>query len=157
MTLENTLLEKLANWRPRSRDTLLTSVPESLWTVSITADRCEGLGCQLWEVAVRRPPAEPPLDLHVWAQRLEQANTGLLELFKLIEIDASRQIAQLRSEAPAHRGEHLQYYELIMEAQGAATLRRYQSQYGNGKRDQIPFVLTHEVLARLATLLTAEK
>ena len=95
MTLENTLLQKLADWRPKSRDTLLATAPTSAWTASITADRCESLGCQLWEVAVRRPAGGQPLDLKAWAERLEQAT--LLEPFQLIEVDDTRHLAQLRS------------------------------------------------------------
>ena len=52
MTLENTLLENLAEWRPPAgRRTLTVPDEAAAWSVSVTADRSDVLGCLVWELA----------------------------------------------------------------------------------------------------------
>ena len=83
--------------------------------------------------------------------------TGLLEPLKLIEVDATRSEAVLRSETPATRGTSVEYYEVLLRGQQAATLKRYKApQSGGGKRRTVPFALTHEAIAKLAGDLTAD-
>ena len=81
--------------------------------------------------------------------------TGLLETLKVVEIDANRGEALLRSESPASRGEQLAYYEVMLGNGGNASLRRYSAPLtGTGKRDQQSFAVTHEAIAKLAFDLT---
>jgi hypothetical protein len=73
-----------------------------------------------------------------------------MEPLKVIEVDSVGKQAQLRSESPLERGDKRFYYELLLSGLGVATLRRYQTDSGNGKRAQTTFALTHEALAKLA-------
>jgi hypothetical protein len=83
--------------------------------------------------------------------------TGLLEPLKLIEVDATRSEAVLRSETPAQKGDDVQYYEVLLRGTHAATLNRYQApRTGPGKRRAVPFALTHEAIAKVVGDLTAE-
>src|SRR5262245_53982262 len=117
MTLDDMLLEKLAEWRPGDGRKQLT-VPHQAtgWTVLLTADRCDALGCLLWEVALRRPTAEPVSteDVRTWAERVACRVTGLLEPLRVVEVDSTRLQALLRSEAPTARGDKLFYYEALL-------------------------------------------
>jgi hypothetical protein len=80
-----------------------------------------------------------------------------LEPLKLIEVDATRSEAVLRSETPAIRGTSVEYYELLLRGRQAATLKRYKApRTGAGKRRAVPFALTHEAIAKLAGDLTAD-
>jgi hypothetical protein len=160
MTLENTLLAKLAEWHPPAgRRTLTVPDEAAAWAASVTADRCDALGCLVWELAVRRTAEAPAGEtLRGWADRIAGRVVGLLEPLKVHEIDAERNEALLRSVAPAQRGEKLFYYEVLLHGTAAATVRRYQASHdAGGRREQVAFALTHEVLAKLAGDLTAAK
>jgi hypothetical protein len=159
MTLENTLLAKLAKWRPPDgRHTLTVPDEAAAWSVSVTADRADVLGCLVWELAVRRTADAPAGEtLRAWAGRIAARVVGLLEPLKVHEIDPERNEGVLRSAAPSHRGEYLFYYEVVLQGTGLATVRRYQATHGSGRREQIAFALTHEALAKFAADLTAPK
>jgi hypothetical protein len=162
MTLNETLLAKLAEWRPgRGRQTLNIADPGAGWAVSLTADRADELGCLVWEMTLRR--LEPlsggdAAALRAWCDRAAGRARGLLETLKVVEVDAERDEAILRSDAPAAKGEDRFYYEVHLKGKGVANVRRYRgSLAATGKREQIAFALTHEALARLAADLSAEK
>ena len=120
MTHNDQLLNDLNEWRPAGTG------PHSFghdldtgWTVAVTADSADTVGCRLTELAVTRPaPAKPATaaDLKQWAGRTVARVTGLLEPLKLIEVDAARSEAVLRSETPAQRGTSVEYYELLLAA-----------------------------------------
>jgi hypothetical protein len=148
MTLENTVLEKLSEWRPGAGRQELHVAADG-WGMTVTADRSDALGCLLWELDLQRDGTKET-DVQAWAANAARRITGLMEPLKLIEIDTVRKEAQLRSETPLERGEKRLYYELLLRGFGAAILRRYQAINGNGKREQMPFVVTHEALAKLA-------
>jgi hypothetical protein len=155
MNLAETLLQKLARWRPDSRQTLDVTHPESGWTVSVDAGHVEALGSRLWEVSVRRPTPLPITDLKANAEQVASRVTGLLEPLRLVEVDATTEgVALLRSDKAAAWGEGLFYYELLLKAD-RASLRRYQAPGPDQPhRQQIPFALTHEVLAKLVADLS---
>ncbi len=162
MTLDATLLAKLAEWRPgNGRHTLTVPDEGSGWVVSLTADRADQVGCRLWEMTLRRSAPLPGGDaktLRAWADRIANRARGLLEALKVVEVDAERDEALIRSDAPAAKGEDRFYYEVHLKGTGVATVRRYQgSLSGSGKREQIAFALTHEALARLASDIAADK
>ena len=157
MTLDETLLRKLADWRPdTTRQTLTVSAADSGWAIELTADRVETLGTRLWEVGLRRTaPAATPVPLAEQAARIAARVTGLLEPLRLVEVDATRDVAQLRSTSPAARGEELAYYEVVRHGDGTTQLRRYQHGQATGKRQQVPFTLTNEALAKLVADLAS--
>lgn len=152
MTLENKLLERLADWRPDGRAALSVSDAERGWSAEIVADVNDQVGCKVWEVVLSRAT---PVELRAWARHAEQQGAGLLEQLRLLEIDPDRQVALLRSRGPSRRGEDLFYYELTLAGSGEGQLRRFRGRRDGSKRQQIAFALTHEALARLLHDLTA--
>ena len=155
MTLNDTLLQKLAEWRfDNERQTLTVVHPETGWSAGVVADCADRVGCQLWELNLNRPEAASA-DLKTRAERLVGRATGLLDPLRLIEVDAERETALLRSAAPQKRGDDLFYYEVLLQNRGAG-LRRYQSSTQGGTRQQLAFALTHEALAKLAADLAAD-
>ena len=142
MTLENTLLERLSEWRANGVRQDLHIAADG-WATTVTADRCDELGCLVWELNLRRD-GSAGTDVKTWANAAAQRVTGLLEPLKIVEIDNIRNEAQLRSETPTQRGDKRFYYELLLRGNATALLRRYQV------REQTAFALTHEVLAKLA-------
>jgi hypothetical protein len=156
MTLASILLEKLAEWRPApGRQTL--EAADGPWAVAVTADRGDQLGCLVWELALRRTaPAESPRPVRDWAERVARRARGLLESLKVVEVDAGRDAAVLRSDEPDRRGDEVFYYEVFLKGDAEATLRRFRgSRQAAGRREQVPFAVTHEAIAKLVGDLTA--
>lgn len=151
--LEETLLQKLADWRPDKGRQTLTAAGEDSWRATLTADTCDSVGCRVWELALERDTPVP--DLRAWADRAGSRATGLMEPLRLLELDAAQDTALLRSQAPAKRGEALFYYEVTLKGKGTAHVCRYQASHDGRPREQIVFALTHEALAKLAQDLTA--
>src|SRR5437588_11355779 len=118
MTLENTLLQKLGEWKPPGgRQTLTLPDADAGWTVSLTVERQDELSCQLWEMTVVRtlPPPATADALRSWADRAAGRVTGLLEPLKVVEVDVTRREALLRSDEPAQRGPGLFYYDVLLQ------------------------------------------
>jgi hypothetical protein len=152
MTLSETVLQKVADWRPAGGDReILAIAPEgSGWSVAVTVDRKDDLGCLLWEVTVKAPANRANMTLQSWAYQMAENVRGLLERLKVVEIDVERREAMLRSDGPSQRGDQLAYYEIMIAGTADATLRRYRAlRQGNQRRQQVPFTLTHEVLAKV--------
>jgi hypothetical protein len=76
--------------------------------------------------------------------------TGLLEPLRVIEVDAGRNEAVLRSTAPARKGERVAYYEVRLYGLDRAVVHRFTAERTQSGREQVAFALTHEVLAKLA-------
>jgi hypothetical protein len=161
MTLDELVLQRTADWRPPDGRQMLTVSDNDLpWSATLTADRADELGCLLWEVGLRRrTPLQGGKDtLQGWAERAAERVTGLLEPLKVLEVDAQRNEALLRSEEPARRGGGLFYYEVLLQGQGAAEVRRYRGpRQDEPRREQVAFALTHEAVAKLVADLTAEQ
>ncbi len=157
MTLDELLLEKLAEWRPASgRQTLVVSEPATNTTVSVTADRSDVVAAQLWDVTSRRPAALDAAGLQAWGEKTVTRVTGLLEPLRLLEVDGERATALLRSQAPTQRGDNLFYYEVQLHGDGRAQVARYQaSAKPEGRRQQVAYNLTHETLAKLVADINA--
>jgi hypothetical protein len=154
MTLAETLLQKLADWRPagEGRHAVGLSLPDHGWTVRLTADRVDTLGCLLTEVESERTSAVPDDDklLEAHARRAAGRVTGLLEPLRLVEIDRVRHVALVRSDAPPHKDGSVHYYEITFRGRNRVTVERFKAaKQSPAKRESIPFVLTHEVLAKL--------
>ena len=81
------------------------------------------------------------------AEAIAGRASGLMEPLRLIECDATRLEAILRSDEPTVRGGKRSHYELRLDGKRRAILRRFQAGIEpTAKREQIPFTLTHEVL-----------
>jgi hypothetical protein len=153
-TVAEALLQKLAKWRPEGRQSLEVVHPESGWTVTVDAGHVEALGCRVWEVRLQRSSLVAAADLKGQAETVASRVTGLLEPLRLVEVDAAGGAALLRSAKAAAWGDGLFYYELVLGAD-SAMLRRYQAPGTESPhRQQVPFTLTHEVLAKLVTDLS---
>jgi hypothetical protein len=160
MTLNEAILQKVAEWRPKAGEGQGLSVADesSGWAVNVTADRNDELGCLVWELSLRRPtaPALSTDGLKAWAEHAAKHVTGLLEPLHVVEVDTERPEALLRSERVTQRGNALHYYEARLKANHEAVLRRFQGSHEEGKpRRQVPFALTHEALAKVVGDLTS--
>jgi hypothetical protein len=156
MSLNETVLQKLADWHPPKEGRPTLNVPDeaSGCVVRVTVDRQDELSCAVWELAVRRK-APAGATLGGWAQEVADRVTGLLEPLQVIEIDSQRNEALLRSQEAARRGQKLYYYEALLKGTEQAELRRYHAASEGKRREQVPFVLTHEVVAKVAEDMAA--
>jgi hypothetical protein len=153
MTLENTLLEKLSEWQPPP-GRHESHVSAESWSASVTADRSDALGCLLWELIVQRD-GTAEMDVQTWAAKVAERVRGLAQALKVVEVDDLRKQAQLRSESPQERNGKRHYHELVLSAIGHAVLRRFETANSTTKRQQVPFAITHEALAKIAGDLVA--
>lgn len=161
MSLAEALLEKLADWRPagEGRQSAAIALPEHGWTVNLTADRADSVGCRLTQLDAARtePVADDDAALEAQTRRAAGRVTGLLEPLRLVEIDRGRHVALLRSDAPATKGDSVQYYEVQFAGRNRVTVGRFKaSKAGPAGREAIPFSLTHEALAKLVDDLVRE-
>src|SRR5262245_15516005 len=155
MTLENKLLQKLAEASPVGERHELT-VSNGAWTAHVIYERRDELSGRLWEVALHRNGAAEG-NVQDWAERVAKRVVGLLEPLKIVEVDAAKQQALLRSAAPTAKGEDLFFYEVVLRGTAHAVIQRFQGSQQPGKRrEQIAFALTHESLAKLVADVTAE-
>jgi hypothetical protein len=161
MSLAETLLPKLGDWRPagEGRHAVSIALPEHGWTVGLTADRADSVGCRLTHLDATRTAAVPDdadaLEAH--ARKAAGRVTGLLEPLRLVEIDRPRHTALLRSEAPAAKGDAVQYYEVRFSGRNRVTVERFKAnKTGPAGREAVPFALTHEALAKLVDDLVRE-
>lgn len=157
MSWNETLLQKLADWRPEGpgRHALGCTDQAAGWTATIEADRNDELGCLLWQATLRRGTPAPGT-LQAWAERVAARVTSLIEPLKVIEVDSTRDEAILRSERPARRGEALLYFEVLLKGTGEARLCRFQASQAEAKpRTQVNAPLTHEALVKFIADTTA--
>jgi hypothetical protein len=155
MTLANIVLQKLSEAKPAAgRHELAFTDEASGWSLYVTADRRDDMSLLVWELSLRRP--ENGGDVAAWATRLAATTTFPIEPLKVVEIDAPRRQALVRSANPTQRKDRLFYYELILQGTGSALVRRFSASQEGVKREQIAFALTHEALARLVEELTAD-
>jgi hypothetical protein len=73
-----------------------------------------------------------------------------MEPLKVHEVDDLHGEAELRSAAPVKKGTDLAYYEVRLNGLTTAVVRRFTASKLESGRDQVPFALTHEVIAKLA-------
>lgn len=158
MSLAKTLLRKVPDWRPaaHTQEVLAVSADDSPWSARLTADRCDELASALWELNLE--PIKQPLELsadqlRTWARKAAEAH-GLLEPLALLELDQPRGEALVRSAQPTERDDAVLYYEILLSARGRVRVCRYRASRCSGDREQTPFVLSHEALARVSDELT---
>ncbi len=152
MTLPETLLPKLSEWRPAGdgRHSWSEAFPTAGWTVRISADKADSLSCLVWELSLTRSQEAPHgLTLAGWASAIASRATGLLESLRVYEVDQLQNEAVLRSVQPATKGDDLTYYEVRLNSLSDATLRRFVASKVESGRDQVAFPVTHETIAKL--------
>ena len=161
MNLAETLLPKLADWRPagEGRHAVGIALPEHGWTVGLTAERADTVGCLLTHVEASRsnPMADDDAALEAHVRKAAGRVTGIMEPLRLVEIDRGRHVALLRSDAPPVRGDAVQYYEVVFSGRNKVSVERFRAAKGSpARREAIPFALTHESLAKLVDDLVRE-
>lgn len=158
MTLADSLLESLSAWQPSGDGRQTHNHSAADGTVALTVDRADSVGCSCWELTVSRASVnEPKRNLRQWAERIASRTTGLLESLQVIEVDDEKNEAILRSSKPSKKATIARYYEVHLVGIGLATVRRYAADTAAGtRREQVPYVLTNEVIAKLAEDLIAE-
>jgi hypothetical protein len=156
MTLENLLRKKLGE--PPPADGQATTLSHHGWAVTLRPEAHDALSCALDELALQRETPQEGGDVRAWAERVSRKVTGLLEPLKLLEVDASRRIALLRSAEPTPKDPGLHYHEIELHGTNRATVRRYRGfQEAGRKREQVPFTVSYEALAKLIGDMTADK
>jgi hypothetical protein len=150
MTLSETLLARLSDWRPAGTGRHSWTHAAAGWAVHLTADKADSLSCLVWELTLSRTdPAPDGLTQKSWAEGVTARTTGLMEPLAVHEIDAGRGEAVLRSTSPTARADALAYYEVRLHGTDRAVVRRFHGSMAKPGREQVPFALTHEVLAKL--------
>jgi hypothetical protein len=155
MTLANMVRRKLSETSPADgRHDFAVTDAASGWTLYLTADRRDAWTTVAWEMTLRR--AASAGDVAAWAERSAGQVSGLLESLRVVEVDLPHGKALLRSGPPAEGDGAISYYEIVLQATSSALVRRYQGTHASGKREQVPFVLTNDVLAKFVGDLAAE-
>ncbi len=155
MTLAKILRQKL-NELPAADERHETSLADEAggWALYLTADRRDRWTTVAWEISLRR--ATSGGDVAAWAERLVQRSSGLLEALRVVEVDSAHNHALIRSVPPPEDAGKIGYYEVILQGTGSALVRRFEGSHASGKREQVAFALTNEVLVKLIGDLTAE-
>ncbi len=157
MSLSEAVQEKLAEWRPTAgeRRPLAITDGASGWTIALTAERNDEVASLLWEVELRNTNPLAP-DLASFATMIAEHATSSLEAMKVLEVDAARSEAIVRTSQPSKHKDAVRYYEVLVSGTTALTLRRFRGFIEEPKkREQIAFPLTHEALSAVISNLTA--
>lgn len=150
--------DKLTQWSPtgEGRHSFTTKLADDQWSLALSADRVESLGCLVWELSLTRS-SDDEHDLSDAAERFAGRAVGLLEPLTVHEVDRGLGEAILRSVSPVCDGESVFYYEACLNSSDRLVLRRYRASVQPGqRREQVAFPLTHEAVARLVDGLTTE-
>jgi DNA helicase HerA-like ATPase len=155
MTFADRLLQKLADWQPTGKGRQpFDFVDESGWKIHMTAERAESLSIELWDVSFTHDAGfeRPLVDL---ANSVAAKVNSLMEPLRVIEIDADKSEARLRSASPTIRNGHRGHFEIVVTPV-KAEVRRYRAALDPGaKREPTAFALTHDVLGKLIDDITS--
>ena len=143
-----TMIDALSTWQLEDgTSTFEITDEQSGWTIRLAVEATDSLGTRLEEIALFRE--EPVDNLRGWAEKVAGNVRGLLEPLTLLELDEEKGLALLRSDVPAHAEAKLFYYEVRLLREGKAFLQRFQASKSVGRREQVSFTLTHEVIANV--------
>src|SRR5579863_6996733 len=87
--------------------------------------------------------------LQSWADSLCKKVTYLLEHIGPLENDAAAQTVLIRSTPPSKAPEQTSFYEMLIQAPGTLSLRRYTRAAHVAERTACDIRITHEVLVKL--------
>ncbi|CAN5451332.1 hypothetical protein BH11PLA2_BH11PLA2_28620 [soil metagenome] len=149
MTLSENLLAKLSELNDNSAT--IMAIENDSWRLTLQTEGLDRLSCSLREVTMnRRGNAPAGLTVKTWAERIAASVSGLRENLKVLEVDATENVAILRSESPSKKGTAVSYYEIRLQGMVQATVQRFEADMkGTTRREQVAFPLTHEVLGKL--------
>jgi hypothetical protein len=117
----------------------------------------DSLSCAFRELRVSAEELKSsPFDtLQGWADALCKKVTYLLEHVGLLESDAAAQTVLIRSTPPSKQPEQTTFYEMLVQAPGTLSLRRYMRAADSADRSSCDIQITHEVLAMLVQDIVA--
>lgn len=152
MTLGETLHKSLSEWPANTDGPHERAATADGWTARVRAAAIDTVGAKLHELELTRTGDAPAgATLGGWADGVAKRASGLLERLKVHEVDATHDTAVLRSDGPTVKGDVAGYYEVVLTGTRKATVNRYAADRAAGtKREQVPFALTHETVAKLA-------
>ena len=93
--------------------------------------------------------------LQAWADTLCKKVTYLLEHIGPLERDAAAQTVLIRSTPPSKQPEQTTFYEMLVQAPGTLSLRRYTRVAHSPDRTSCDIQITHEVLQKLVQDIVA--
>jgi len=152
MTLGETLHKSLSEWPASTDGPHERSAVGGGWAATVSAETVDTVGAKLNRIDLTRTdPAPEGTTLGGWADGVARRATGLLERLKVHEVDTTHDTAVLRSDGPTVKGGVAGYYEVVLKGTDQASVSRYQADRTAGTpREQVPFTLTHEAIAKLA-------
>jgi len=153
MTLDAMVLQKIAERRTPvlGKQSLSVHDAESGWGACLAWEKHDDLGIAIWELQLLQTGSESAkIDSYLegWAEAVSSV-VGLLEPLQILEIDHYSHEALIRSRAPAERDGSIFYYEILLKSDREALIRRYRGAASHTRREQLPFILTHEALGKL--------
>lgn len=93
--------------------------------------------------------------LQAWADALCKQVTYLLENIGPLESDVAAQTILIRSTPPVKQPDQTMFYEMLVQAPGTLSLRRYRRFVHSGDRSSCDIQITHEVLVKLVQDIVA--
>jgi len=93
--------------------------------------------------------------LQAWADSLCKKVTYLLEHIGPLECDTGAQTVLIRSTPPSKQPEQITFYEMLVQAPGTVSLRRYARAVHNDDRNLCDIQITHAVLTKLVQDIVA--
>lgn len=150
MTLAKNLRQSLAD--PATGPSV--SATDGPWTATAQSPHHDRIGAELDEFTVERATPGPG-SVKSWADKFVGSNTGLLEPLKVQEIDGKRDEALIRSSPPSTQDAGADYYEVKLHGTQKASVKRYHAE--GGKRESVPFPLTHDSIGKLVDGLTGSQ
>ena len=124
------------------------------WQATASTAHRDKVGAEINELTVERKDPGPG-GVKAWADNFANRSRGLLEPLKVHEVDAARGEALVRSTPPAKEDGRTDYYEVKLQGTQKASVKRYRNE--DGKRQDIPFALTHDSVGRLVDDLTGSQ
>ena len=158
MNPTDALAQSLDSWQPAGTGPHTHTSNGPGWQTTVTAEANDSLATKATEVTVTRT-GPPPVGRTVrgWAELIVAKPAGLPEKLAIHEIDGDGGTAVLRSAEPTRKGDSVGYYEATLTGNDEAKLRRYTANTAERTpREETPFVLTHETIAKVAEVLTGE-
>ena len=152
MTLGEALHKSLSEWPANTDGPHERTATSDGWTARANAATIDTVGARLNGVELTRTGDAPEgLTVGGWAEGVAKRASGLLERLKVYEVDTTHDRAVLRSDGPSVKNDTVDYYEVVLGGTNTATVNRYRADRAAGtKREQVPFTLTHEAVAKLA-------
>jgi hypothetical protein len=152
MNPTDALVQSLDAWQPAGAGPHTHTSSQPGWQTTVSADANDSMATKATEVTITRT-GPPPVGRTVrgWADLIVAKPAGMPEPLALHEVDTDGGVAVLRSAKPTRKGDTVGYYEATLTGNDEAKLKRYTANTADHTpREAVPFVLTHESIAKIA-------